>query len=249
MSNNSSGSRIARPLSITSILQASDTTSISTMNRRRQSSISEFEKKKQQINKRPTSRLSKSHSMHRLADLATDDDDEEEKVKSNEEYLKYHHEHRRALLSRATTTPMPKASSLIKRFSSTFDDGGALVTSSIKTTISTKKSISPATSTTSKAKRSASSTTNHLSNTASSSTMKRSSSLMNPIDYHTKSTEEQRNFKIGQRVNVPSLGLTGTIRFFGQLKFIKGNNGGNNDWVGIELDKKGAGKNDGSIQG
>lgn len=249
MSNSSSGSRIARPLSITSILQASDATSISTMNRRRQSSISEFEKKKQQINKRPTSRLSKSHSMHRLVDLATDDDEEEEKVKSNEDYLKYHHEHRRALLSRATTTPMPKASSLIKRFSSTFDDGGALVTSSIKTTISTKKSISPATSTTTKAKRSASSTTNHLYNTTSSSAMKRSSSLMNPIDYHTKITEKQHDFKIGQRVNVPSLCLTGTVRFCGQLKFIKGNNGGNSDWVGIELDKKGAGKNDGSIQG
>ncbi len=83
--------------------------------------------------------------------------------------------------------------------------------------------------------------------------MKRSSSLMNPIEYNNNvcggnECYNENDFKIGQKVIVPNLSLTGTVRFFGELKFIKGNYGGNL-WVGIELDKKGAGKNDGSIQG
>ncbi|RCI01768.1 hypothetical protein CU098_010573, partial [Rhizopus stolonifer] len=50
--------------------------------------------------------------------------------------------------------------------------------------------------------------------------------------------------KVGQRVRVPSLSLTGTVKFFGGTKFKP-----NEIWVGIELDTKGAGKNDGRIQG
>ncbi|KAG1350635.1 hypothetical protein G6F62_003213 [Rhizopus arrhizus] len=50
--------------------------------------------------------------------------------------------------------------------------------------------------------------------------------------------------KVGQKVLVSSLGLTGTVRFFGETRFKP-----NESWVGIELDIKGAGKNDGCIQG
>ncbi|KAG1048337.1 hypothetical protein G6F43_009264 [Rhizopus delemar] len=50
--------------------------------------------------------------------------------------------------------------------------------------------------------------------------------------------------KVGQKVLVSSLDLTGTVRFFGETRFKP-----NESWVGIELDIKGAGKNDGCIQG
>lgn len=81
------------------------------------------------------------------------------------------------------------------------------------------------------------------------SIMKRSQSLVNPL----KSEEitnggglvATSNFKLGQQVSVPCLNVTGTIRFYGETKFKR--EAGH--WIGIELDVKGAGKNDGSIQG
>lgn len=125
--------------------------------------------------------------------------------------------HRRALLSRATTTPMPRPSSLIKRFSD---------------------------------------------HTA----MKRCSSLMNPpLKQSLSSTTDQpdegghghlgggdlvyssrkeHDFRLGQRVCVPSHHVVGTVRYFGETKFKE-----KGVWVGIELDLTGSGKNDGSIQG
>lgn len=200
MSNNS---RIARPSSITSINQ------IQPMNNRQRISC-DYDKKKSS-HKRPTSGLSKSHSMHRLAYSSDDDEDDFQQQM-----------HYRALLSRATTTPMPRPSSLIKRFSS--DHSGVLVPKSSKTN-SSIKSASSTTSTT----------------PAKASAMKRSSSLMNPAVY---SNEYMQDFKIGQKVSVPSMAVFGTVRFYGETRFT---NGGN--WVGIELDIKGSGKNDGSIQG
>lgn len=205
MSNNS---RIARPLSITSILQVTPPTM---NNRQRISSTCDYDKKKSS-HKRPTSGLSKSHSMHRLAYPSDDDEDDFQ-----------HQIYHRALLSRATTTPMPRPSSLIKRFSS--DHGGVLVPKSTKT-----NSVKSASSTTSTA-------------LAKTSAMKRSSSLMNPVDY-ASGNEYTQDLRIGQKVSVPSMAVFGTVRFFGETRFT---NGGN--WVGIELDIKGSGKNDGSIQG
>jgi dynactin complex subunit len=84
---------------------------------------------------------------------------------------------------------------------------------------------------------------------ASSNVMKRSQSLANPV----RNEEEimggglvaAANFIFGQRVSIPSLGVAGTVRFFGETQFKR--DAGH--WVGIELDVKGAGKNDGSIQG
>ncbi|KAI8975370.1 hypothetical protein BDF20DRAFT_943984 [Mycotypha africana] len=53
-------------------------------------------------------------------------------------------------------------------------------------------------------------------------------------------------FTIGQKVVIPSLQQAqGTVRFYGEIIFKK-NTG---YWVGIELEKEGSGKNDGSIQG
>ncbi|KAI8968305.1 hypothetical protein BDF20DRAFT_895577 [Mycotypha africana] len=50
--------------------------------------------------------------------------------------------------------------------------------------------------------------------------------------------------RIGQRVIIPTLhNLTGTLRFVGSVDFKPG------IWAGVELDKEGAGKNDGSAQG
>jgi hypothetical protein len=50
--------------------------------------------------------------------------------------------------------------------------------------------------------------------------------------------------KIGQRVTIPSLGnTTGFLRYVGEPDFKAG------VWAGIELDKQGEGKNDGSVQG
>ncbi|KAI8997607.1 hypothetical protein BDB01DRAFT_46309 [Pilobolus umbonatus] len=53
-----------------------------------------------------------------------------------------------------------------------------------------------------------------------------------------------KNLTIGQRVIIPSLVITGTIRYQGEIKFKK-----EGVWVGIELDDTGQGKNDGCIQG
>ncbi|KAG2200133.1 hypothetical protein INT47_012414 [Mucor saturninus] len=206
MSNNS---RIARPSSVTSINHFP-------MNNRQRISC-DYEKKK---HKRPTSGLSKSQSMHRLAYLSDDDDDDEE----DEEQQRHH----RAILSRATTTPMPRPSSLIKRFSSDHHHPGVLVPKSSLTRTNSVKSASSTTSNNSPAKASA---------------MKRSSSLMNPVDYTSSGNDEYHYFRLGQKVSVPSMAVFGTVRFYGETRFTHGN------WVGIELEIKGSGKNDGSIQG
>ncbi|CEP11141.1 hypothetical protein [Parasitella parasitica] len=49
--------------------------------------------------------------------------------------------------------------------------------------------------------------------------------------------------KTGQRVTIPSLNKTGTLRFVGQV------DGKTGIFAGVELDEKGQGKNDGSVQG
>jgi hypothetical protein len=81
---------------------------------------------------------------------------------------------------------------------------------------------------------------------SSNNTMKRSQSLANPvINEEIKSGGDGLDFRLGQRVRIPSLNMAGTVRFFGETKFKKDAS----HWVGIELDVKGTGKNDGSIQG
>ncbi|ORY91174.1 hypothetical protein BCR43DRAFT_527792 [Syncephalastrum racemosum] len=52
-----------------------------------------------------------------------------------------------------------------------------------------------------------------------------------------------KNSRIGQRVAVESLGLSGTLRYYGSTQFKDG------IWAGIELHQPGAGKNDGSVNG
>lgn len=191
-------SRIARPSSM--VLTSSIHIPITSQNGRR-SKIIDYNKKA----KRPSSRLSKSHSMHRL-DYHSDDEDEDCSYLLNQSEMK-----RRTLLSRATTTPyVPKPSSLIKRFS---DHSNSGVLTSTK-----------------------------MSNTTE---MRRSASLMNPQQQQQDGGDLVANFRLGQRVTVPSLSVVGTLRFFGETKFKdKGS-----IWVGIELDIKGSGKNDGSVQG
>ena len=57
-------------------------------------------------------------------------------------------------------------------------------------------------------------------------------------------SEQDELNKIGQRVTIPSLdNATGILRYVGEPAFKSG------IWAGIELDKQGQGKNDGSIQG
>lgn len=52
------------------------------------------------------------------------------------------------------------------------------------------------------------------------------------------------NEHIGQRVSIPSLqNTTGILRYIGPVDNKTG------IWAGIELDNKGQGKNDGSVQG
>lgn len=51
-------------------------------------------------------------------------------------------------------------------------------------------------------------------------------------------------FVLGQKVRIPSLSLTGIVRYIGETKFKP-----NEIWIGIELDVRGTGKNDGCIQG
>lgn len=56
--------------------------------------------------------------------------------------------------------------------------------------------------------------------------------------------DEVLNSKIGQRVTIPSLNnTTGILRYVGEPDFKAG------IWAGIELNKQGEGKNDGSVQG
>ncbi|KAG2190764.1 hypothetical protein INT46_008294 [Mucor plumbeus] len=89
--------------------------------------------------------------------------------------------------------------------------------------------------------------------------MKRCTSLMNPplkqsISNSTdndsgdlvydNNKKEQHDFKLGQRVYVPSHNVVGTVKYYGETKFKE-----KGVWVGIELDLLGTGKNDGSIQG
>lgn len=179
-----SNSKIARPSSIAlpaSIIQPTQT-------------ITNKCNKKKQI-KQPNSRLSKSHSMHRL--LLQEEGIEE----------KMHH---RALLSRATTTPMPRPSSLIKRFS----DHTAM-------------------------KRCTSLMNPPLKQSISNSTDNDSGDLV-----YDNNKKEQHDFKLGQRVYVPSHNVVGTVKYYGETKFKE-----KGVWVGIELDLLGTGKNDGSIQG
>lgn len=217
---NNNSSRIARPSSM--VLTSSTYIPITTSNSKR-SKVTDYNKKKQQQQiKRPDSRLSKSHSMHRL-NYHSDEDDEEdysylllEKQKSSNDMK------RRTLLSRATTTPyVPKPSSLIKRFSD-HSNSGVLTSTKMSNTTTTE--------------------------------MRRSASLMSPQQEKQNEytsgglvsvAQPQYNFRLSQRVTVPSLNVVGTIRFFGETKFKdKGSM-----WVGIELDIKGSGKNDGCVQG
>ncbi|KAI9475791.1 MAG: hypothetical protein EXX96DRAFT_278230 [Benjaminiella poitrasii] len=63
----------------------------------------------------------------------------------------------------------------------------------------------------------------------------------------TKQTKPNKNsLKINQRVIIFSSNLVGTIRYIGEPNFAKKNG---TTWIGIELETKGAGKNDGSVQG
>lgn len=249
-------SRIARPLSITSILQATSTTTTATLSANRKSvyRTSEYDNKKQQQPnqpKRPTSRLSKSHSMHRLADsLACPSSDESghDEETSGEKQKLYQQQHKsyrsRALLSRATTTPIPKPSSLIKRFS-TMDTNNSLGMATTTTSpTGAAAAVKSASATTTNTKL----TTNQSSAAAAAAMMKRSASLMNDTYYSsvaTSTTSTSNHFKIGSKVSVPTLNVFGIIRYYGTTQF----KGGQNIWIGIELDIKGSGKNDGSIQG
>ncbi|KAK4511216.1 uncharacterized protein ATC70_012430 [Mucor velutinosus] len=180
----SSSSKIARPSSIAlpaSSIQATQT-------------ITNNGSKKKQI-KQSTSRLSKSHSMHRL--LLQQDDEMEEPM------------HRRALLSRATTTPMPRPSSLIQRFS----DHTAMKRYSSLMNPPLKQSLSNTTD--------------------------------QPDDEYTGggggdfvcNNKKEHDFRLGQRVCVPSHHVVGTVRYFGETKFKE-----KGVWVGIELDIIGTAK-------
>lgn len=56
--------------------------------------------------------------------------------------------------------------------------------------------------------------------------------------------DDESSNKAGQRVTIPSLdNMTGILRYVGQVDSKPG------IFAGIELDKKGQGKNDGSVQG
>lgn len=59
-----------------------------------------------------------------------------------------------------------------------------------------------------------------------------------------QNNKEAESNKIGQRVTMPTLdNITGILRYVGEVGSKPG------IWAGIELDKKGQGKNDGSVQG
>jgi hypothetical protein len=59
-----------------------------------------------------------------------------------------------------------------------------------------------------------------------------------------QSNKEDESNKIGQRVTIPTLdNMTGILRYVGEVGPKPG------IWAGIELDKKGLGKNDGTVQG
>ncbi|KAL9544979.1 hypothetical protein MBANPS3_007357 [Mucor bainieri] len=132
--------------------------------------------------------------------------------------------HRRALLSRATTTPMPRPSSLIKRFS----DHTAMKRCSSLMNPPLHQSLS--------------------SNTTTDQSLPpdRDGCGGGDLVYssNNSSRREQDDFRLGQRVCVPSHQVVGTVRYFGETKFKE-----KGVWVGIELDLIGSGKNDGSIQG
>ena len=48
---------------------------------------------------------------------------------------------------------------------------------------------------------------------------------------------------LGSKVEATALNVIGTLRYWGRTKFREG------IWAGIELDQKGTGKNDGSVNG
>ncbi|GAN02358.1 hypothetical protein MAM1_0021c01801 [Mucor ambiguus] len=125
--------------------------------------------------------------------------------------------HRRALLSRATTTPMPRPSSLIKRFSdhTAMKRCSSLMNPPLKQSLSNTTDCQPDDGCT--------------------------SSGGGDLVYSNK---KEHDFRLGQRVCVPSHHVVGTVRYFGETKFKE-----KGVWVGIELDLTGSGKNDGSIQG
>jgi dynactin complex subunit len=62
-----------------------------------------------------------------------------------------------------------------------------------------------------------------------------------PISSQSTPVHKKNDFHIGDQVTVNN--LSGTIRFIGTTAFKAGT------WIGIELDKIGTGKNNGSIQG
>ncbi|KAJ1642779.1 hypothetical protein IWQ61_010594, partial [Dispira simplex] len=52
-----------------------------------------------------------------------------------------------------------------------------------------------------------------------------------------------QKFNVGERVQVPSMGLAGTLKFLGPVHFKPG------VWAGVHLDQDGQGKNDGVVKG
>ncbi|KAI7899819.1 uncharacterized protein BX663DRAFT_554531 [Cokeromyces recurvatus] len=73
--------------------------------------------------------------------------------------------------------------------------------------------------------------------------LKQSSAMVPTTKHHNSSKQDESN-QIGQRVTIPSLNnMTGVLKYVGETDFRPGL------WAGIELDKKGEGKNDGSVQG
>ncbi|KAI8997050.1 hypothetical protein BDB01DRAFT_892651 [Pilobolus umbonatus] len=78
----------------------------------------------------------------------------------------------------------------------------------------------------------------------SSRILKYPSIAIKPSHKSQYTTKDDYESKIGQRVMIPSLDdLTGVLRYVGEPSFKQG------IWAGIEVDKQGLGKNDGSVLG
>lgn len=82
----------------------------------------------------------------------------------------------------------------------------------------------------------------------SSRTWSDSTTTRNPIVTQSTPVKSQHAnnitpFHIGDKITLQNQSLAGTIRYIGATDFKAGT------WIGIELEKIGAGKNDGSIQG
>ncbi|KAI8147192.1 hypothetical protein BJV82DRAFT_598105 [Fennellomyces sp. T-0311] len=73
----------------------------------------------------------------------------------------------------------------------------------------------------------------------------RSPSNRSPVQNEVKPGKKSpsNGIAIGSKVSVPSMGVSGTLRFLGPTEFKPG------VWAGIELDDSGNGKNDGCVQG